>query len=104
MKTFTFIITLAIGLSSTFAQKENLETINLSGKIPMAKGKKIYINAFKSNKMVALDSSIINKKGKYDLNFSIPNAKEFYSISLSPKNYALLILGGKSNKDEYYYY
>lgn len=100
MKTFTFITALAIGLSSIFAQKETLKTINLSGKIPLAKGKKIYINAFKSNKMVALDSSIINKKGKYNLNFSIPNPKEFYSISLSPKNYALLILDGKDTEDK----
>jgi len=68
------------------------KTIKLSGQILGAEGQKIFINAFKNNKAIPLDSAVLNKKGKFKLEFKITDPKEFYNLSLAPKNYALLIL------------
>lgn len=85
------ILIAVIALSGLYINAQS-KTIALTGNIKKSANKKVYINSFKNNKMIPLDSAVINKKGKFKLNFSIPPEKEFYSLSLSPKNYALLIL------------
>ncbi len=82
------------------AQKNGGKTIKFSGNIADAAGEKIFINSFKNNKMVPLDSATINKKGKFKLQFTVEPAKAFYSLSLSPKNYALLILDSASTSSK----
>lgn len=97
MKNIILITTIALSSLYTNAQSK---AITLTGNIKEASNKKVYINSFKNNKMIPLDSAIINKKGKFKLSFSIPPQKEFYSLSLSPKNYALLILDSASTSDK----
>jgi thiol-disulfide isomerase/thioredoxin len=99
MKTLALILIITTCITFNYGQKEPGKKINLTGKITPAKGKTIYINSFVSNKMVPLDSAVIDKKGKFKLDFSISDPKEFYSLSLSTKNYALLILDS-SNTDQ----
>lgn len=87
------IIILAVILNLTFlAQKKEGKYVKIIGNTPKMKGKTIYINSFKNNKMLALDSSLINKKGKFKLKVKIKDPKDFYSLSLSENDYTLLIL------------
>lgn len=98
MKTFALLLSIVLGITISYAQKEQGKKIKLTGAIPTAKGKTIYINSFKNNKMIPLDSSVVNKKGKFKLNFNISDPKEFYSLALSKKNYALLILDSSNTE------
>ncbi|MCT4581393.1 MAG: AhpC/TSA family protein [Flavobacteriales bacterium] len=100
MKNLLFISSLFLGSLSIIAQKDGRKNIKMSGKIAEAQGKTIFINSFKNNKMVPLDSATINKKGKFKLQFSVPADKAFYSLSFTPKNYALLILDSASTSSK----
>ena len=76
------------------------KTIKLSGQILGAEGKTIFINAFKNNKAIPLDSTVLSKKGKFKLEFKVTDPKEFYNLSLAPKNYALLILDSSNTESK----
>lgn len=97
MKYLILITFLSVNIYYLNAQTKN---ISLTGNIKEAANKKVYINSFKNNKMIPLDSAVISKKGKFKLNFSIPSNKEFYSLSLSQKNYALLILDSANTSNK----
>ncbi len=87
--------TILLFSQSVWGQK----TIKLIGKVDSVQNKTIYFNQFKNNQLVHLDSVKLNKKGKFKFKLNITDPKEFYSLSFSPKNYALLILDS-SNTDK----
>ena len=97
MKTI-ILVSIAILISSMLNAQG--KTIKLSGQILGAEGKKIYINAFKNNKAIPLDSTVLSKKGKFKLEFKVSDPKDFYNLSLAPKNYALLILDSSNTSDK----
>lgn len=103
MKIFTLLLLSIIGITYNYAQKNIGKKIILTGIVSSAKGKTIAINSFQNNKMVPLDSATLDKKGKFKLNFKISDPKEFYSLSLSKENYALLILDSTSTESKLFF-
>jgi thiol-disulfide isomerase/thioredoxin len=90
-----FISTLLISISLwSFAQGKSIE---IKGIITEGAGKKIYLRSFVGNDQVTLDSCVIGKKGTYTLKLKV-GEPTFFTLSLQPEIYALLLLDSASTE------
>ena len=98
MKTLKRLLVLFISIAcfSGFAKETNVE---INGVIKNGEGRTIYLQTFKNDKSVLIDSATIKKNGKFSFNLSVLE-KNFFSLSISGKEkneIALLILDNKDN-------
>ncbi len=98
MKTIKPILILFISIICIFSYA-NETNVEINGVINKGDGRTIYLQTFKNDKSIILDSAIIKKNGKFTFKLNVPE-KNFYSLSISgneKKEIALLILDNNEN-------
>ena len=91
------ILTFIIFSNNTFAKN-----VIIKGEVLNGEGASIYLQTFKNDKNIILDSTIIKKNGKFSFELAV-KSKNFYSLSLagkSQKEIVLLILDQKKENSQ----
>ncbi len=91
LKIFTLLLSVFISISFYSQEKD----IKIQGTVKNATDKTLYLQHFKNNKRVNLDSVKLNKKGKFKMKLTV-DTEHFYSLSFSESEYALLVLDSKT--------